>query len=171
MNIRSLQEIKSKQTNSESKILVRELNDSMADCVKRVSKEQGISEEAAGVLVANVLDYGDVEKKVDEILHGRPTGAKSRLERYSRAEIYRMGAALKELIGKQTNPDFEITVPILEDMLKKNLIKPIAKQERISEEASEILMTNAFYFNKVIETIELYCHYIMTGEQSLPENE
>lgn len=170
MNIMSLQELHSKRTQNGNKIIPKELKDSIADCVKRVSEQQGISEEAAGVLIANALDYGDVEKKADELLHGKPTSTEDRMERFSRAEIYRMGAAMDELIKKQKNHDCELTLPILEDTLEKHLIKPLEKLEGLSEDAAKILLANVLYFDKVIETILFYGHYMMTGEKSLPNN-
>ena len=137
MNVRSLQEIKMKKDNEDSHIYIMEAEKGVAKCIKGVMEAEGVSEEAANVLVGNVLYFGDgVETKASELLHGP-----SENEADNQYKKYIWAKAAKELLDKMP-PNMDIKNYKVEYGVEE-IIKDVAKKENISKEAAELLIVNA----------------------------
>ncbi len=172
MDSRVLNEILEKKNNKESQIYDKNIRISIGNCVKRIMAAEGVSEEAAVLLAANAIEYGDIEAKVDELLHGNHDDDEyeedeGEQEQKRQHEAYKKAKAVNEIMsGKYAEaPLYDWTV----DVGINEMIDSVAKREHLSKDAARILVSNALRGVAAQNIMECYCHWVMTGHKELPD--
>ncbi len=162
MHTRDMNEVLAKKDNKESRIVAKDIRISMGECVKRIMKAEDVSEGAAMLLAANALDYGDVEARVDELLHGESDDEEDDEKAFAFDKI----AAATE-IATRMYPEAPLYDWTIEDSVGK-IVDSVAEREHLSVGAARMLVSNALRSAAAVDIMERYCHWVMTGHKELP---
>lgn len=164
MHTRDMNEVLAKKDNKESRIVAKDIRISMGECVKRIMKAEDVSEGAAMLLAANALDYGDVEARVDELLHGESEDDDE--DEAAEGMNFDKIAAASEIVSRMY-PEAPLYDWTIEDSVGK-IVDSVAEREHLSVGAARMLMSNALRSAAAVDIMERYCHWVMTGHKELP---